>query len=543
MTIEAWLKAAVADAEERGLPELKPLLEGLAASTSLLRRADFNQRADGTDLRQRDESSHSSGGKQPTSREASRPVHLAVRPPAAGRQSQSDSPHLDEFGRRLRAGSTSALETTEACLRRIEESNEALNAFILVMGDEARQQAREADAELAAGHDRGPLHGVPVSVKDLFDIRGHATTAASNVRRGHVAAHDADAVIHLRRAGAIIVGKTNLHEFAFGTTNEDSAFGAAHHPLNLAHSPGGSSGGSAVSVAAGMALATLGTDTGGSIRIPSAACGLVGLKPTIAETSTDGVVPLSATLDHVGPLARSVTDAWHVHQALLGRPMSRPLVPRPLSGIRLGVPARYFCDVLQPDVRAQFELALEKIRGTGATIDEVDIAHADFIATIYMQLVFGEAAAYHAATLESQPHGYTEAVRLRLELARYVLAEDYHRAMAGRRLLQREVDAALAACEAMLLPTLPITAPRIGEANITIDGTTHPVRNLMLRQTQLFNVTGHPAVSLPTGGGENGLPVGLQVVGRHYETNPLMQTALAIELALSNPDATDDLTT
>ena len=189
-------------------------------------------------------------------------------------------------------------------------------------------------------------------MKDLFDIRGRATTAASNVRKGHVAAHDADAVIYLRRAGAVIVGKTNLHEFAFGTTNEDSAFGAAHHPLNPAHSPGGSSGGSAVSVAAGMALATLGTDTGGSIRIPSAACGLVGLKPTFGETSTDGVVPLSATLDHVGPLAQSVTDAWHVHQALLGRPMSRPLVPRPLSGLRFGVPARYFCEVLQPDVRA-----------------------------------------------------------------------------------------------------------------------------------------------------------------------------------------------
>jgi aspartyl-tRNA(Asn)/glutamyl-tRNA(Gln) amidotransferase subunit A len=536
MTIEAWLKAAVADAEARGLPELKPLLEGLATSTSLLRRADFNQRADGRDGGSDAPTLHTPHGIDRFLLPASQQPSLgAIRRPAPAADRPSGVALLiEEFGRQLRAGSTSAVAATEACLRRIAGGNEALNAFILVMADEARRQARDADAELAAGHDRGPLHGVPISVKDLFDIRGRATTAASNVRKHHVAVHDAESVIQLRRAGAVIIGKTNLHEFAFGTTNDDSAFGAAHHPLDPAHSPGGSSGGSAASVAAGMALAALGTDTGGSIRIPAAICGLVGLKPTLGETSTDGVVPLSATLDHVGPLAQSVTDAWHVYQALLGRPVSRPLVPRPLSGVRFGVPVRYFCDVLQADVRARFEHSLEHIREAGATIDEVNIAHADFIATIYLQLVFGEAAAYHSATLESQPHDYTAAVRLRLELARYVLAEDYRRAMEGRRILQREVDAALASHEALLLPTLPITAPRIGEANITIDGTAHPVRNLMLRLTQPFNITGHPAMSLPAGAGDNGLPVGLQVVGRPHETSVLMQTALAIELALAD---------
>jgi aspartyl-tRNA(Asn)/glutamyl-tRNA(Gln) amidotransferase subunit A len=529
MTIDAWLKAAVADAEERGLPNLKPLLEGLAISTSLLRRAGFNQRADGMDVPQTEDGPKSSSGQEAPPLESERLAPAAIPPATLALQQQPDPLHLEEFGRRLRAGATTALEATEACLRRIEENDEALNAFILVLGDEARQQAREADAELAAGHDRGPLHGVPMSIKDLFDIRGHATTAASHVRSGHVAAHDADAVIYLRRAGAIFIGKTNLHEFAFGTTNEDSAFGAVHHPLNPAYSPGGSSGGSAASVAAGMALATLGTDTGGSIRIPSAACGLVGFKPTLGEVSTDGAVPLSATLDHVGPLAQSVTDAWHLHQALIGRPMSRPLVPRPLSGITFGVPSRYFCDLLQPEVREQFELALESIRRSGAKIDEVSITHADYIATIYLQLVLGEAAAYHAATLESLPQRYTAPVRLRLEMARYVLAEDYRRATAGRCILQREVDAALASREALLLPTLPITAPRIGQAEVTIDGTAHPVRNLMLRLTQLFNITGHPAVSLPVGRGQNGFPVGLQIVGRHHETDGLMQTALAVE--------------
>src|SRR6202030_2810060 len=213
--------------------------------------------------------------------------------------------------------------------------------FILVMTDEARRQAREADRELAAGRDSGPLHGVPVSVQDLFDLRGTATTAASLVRKGHLAHHDATVIAHLRQAGAILIGKTNLHEFAFGTTNEDSAFGPARNPHDPARSPGGSSGGSAASLAAGMALAALGTDTGGSIRIPAAACGTVGLKPTHGEVSADGVVPLSRALDHVGPLTRDVTDGWHVYRALLGDPTPRPLPASPAAGLRLAPAPRY----------------------------------------------------------------------------------------------------------------------------------------------------------------------------------------------------------
>src|SRR5206468_6101506 len=201
--------------------------------------------------------------------------------------------------------------------------------------DGARRQARDAARQLAAGNDLGPLHGVPISVKDLYDIRGTATTAASRVRDGHVAARDAATIAHLRQAGAVFLGKTNLHEFAFGTTNEDSAFGPARNPHDPARSPGGSSGGSAASVAAGMALATIGTDTGGSIRIPAAACGLVGLKPSFGEISTEGVVPLSTTMDHVGPLARTVTDAALVYHALLGDPAAVPPAPLPVHGLRL----------------------------------------------------------------------------------------------------------------------------------------------------------------------------------------------------------------
>ena len=340
----------------------------------------------------------------------------------------------EAFGRKLRAGEVSAREVTEACLERIEADNPRFNAFVLVMADEAREQAHQADRELAAGLDRGPLHGVPVSIKDLLDVRGTRTTAASRVRLGHpLAEHDAPAVAHLRQAGAIFIGKTNLHEFAFGTTSEDSAFGPARNPHDLSRSAGGSSGGAAVSVATGMSLAALGTDTGGSIRIPAAACGIVGLKPTYGEVSADRVVPLSRTLDHVGPLARSVADAWLVYRGLLGTGLSEGApaagssraprgtdipAPVPIGGLRLAVPRAYFCDVLDDEVRARFEESLGRLRAAGARIDETDIAHASHTAPVYLTLVLADAAAYHAATLETMPELYTPPVRIRLEMGR-----------------------------------------------------------------------------------------------------------------------------
>src|SRR5688572_29617886 len=212
---------------------------------------------------------------------------------------------IAQLARALRARELTAEAVTERCLQTIADRDPSLNAFIAVLADQARAQARQADREIAAGRWRGPLHGVPISLKDLLDLQGARTTAGSRVRDAHVATHDAPVVGRLREAGAVFIGKTNLHEFAFGTTNEDSAFGPVRHPLDPSRSPGGSSGGSAASVLAGMAYASIGTDTGGSIRIPSAACGLVGLKPTFGEIPTEGIIPLSETLDHVGPICRS----------------------------------------------------------------------------------------------------------------------------------------------------------------------------------------------------------------------------------------------
>ena len=440
---------------------------------------------------------------------------------------------IEQFGRRLRARELTAVRVTEECLRRIEADNPKLNAFIRVTADDALRQAREADQELAAGHDRGPLHGVPISIKDLLDVRGLPTTAASRVREGHVAERDAPTIAHLRQAGAVFVGKTNLHEFAFGTTNEDSAFGVARNPHDPARSPGGSSGGSAASVAAGMALATIGTDTGGSIRIPSAACGIVGLKPSLGEVSIDGVVPLSRTLDHVGPLAQTVADACFVYHALMGDLESRPPAPMPIHGLRLAVPRQYFCELLDDDVRARFEEALDRLRSAGARIDEVEIRHAKDIAPVYLHLVLADAAAYHAATLARMPERYTAPVRIRLEMGRYVLAEDYVRALAGRERLAREVDAALAPHDALILPTLPIPAPLIGASTVQVGATSEPVRNLMLRLTQPFNVTGHPAIALPSGKTAAGLPCSVQLVGQRRQTDLLVRVALACETLIS----------
>jgi aspartyl-tRNA(Asn)/glutamyl-tRNA(Gln) amidotransferase subunit A len=439
---------------------------------------------------------------------------------------------IEEFGRKLRAREVSALEATDACLARIEAGNARLNAFILVMADEARHQAREADREIAAGRDRGPLHGVPMSIKDLVDMRGTATTAASRVRASHVAEHDAPIVVHLRRAGAVVVGKTNLHEFALGTTSEDSAFGPARNPHDETRSPGGSSGGSAASIVAGMALASVGTDTGGSIRIPAAACGTVGLKPTYGEVSADGVVPLARSLDHVGPLAASVADAYLVYHALLGGAPPRPLAAAPVRGLRLAVPRAYFCDLLDDEVRTAFENALGRLRDGGAQVRDVEIRHARDIAPVYLHLSLAEAAAYHATTIDAQPDSYTAPVRLRLEMGRHILAEDYVRAQIGREVLRREVDAALADHDALVLPTLPIPAPLFGANSMMIGATKEPVRSLMLRLTQLFNLTGHPAISLPCGRTSAGLPCGLQLAGARMQTDALLGVALACETAL-----------
>jgi aspartyl-tRNA(Asn)/glutamyl-tRNA(Gln) amidotransferase subunit A len=433
----------------------------------------------------------------------------------------------------LRRGDTTSAALTDACLRAIETRDSSINAFITVLADEARAQAAQADRELKGGPDRGPLHGIPISIKDLFDIAGHPTTAASRVRAAHIAARDAAVITRLRAAGAVIIGKTNLHEFAFGTTNEESAFGPVRHPLDPGRSPGGSSGGSAASILAGMAFASVGTDTGGSVRIPAAACGLVGLKPSPADVPLDGVVPLSTTLDYAGPLCRSVEDAETLFRVLSGiaapSPTGHAAAGPSVRGLRLGVPGGYFTAVLDAQVAATFALACDRLRDAGAVLDEVSLPHAADIPSIYLHIVLAEAAAYHASALENRADAYTAPVRLRLEMGRYILAEDYMRALRGRDVLRGEVDAVLAARDGLVLPALAIPAPRLGAVHVRIGGSDEPIRSVMLRLTQLFNITGHPAITLPCGATTEGMPVGLQIAGRAGETLRLLRLARTVE--------------
>ena len=439
---------------------------------------------------------------------------------------------ITELAPLIAAGHLSSEALTRACLAEIEAHDRALNAFITVLGASALAEARERDAEIAAGRCRGPLHGIPISLKDLIDQQGVPTTAASRVRETHVAASDATVTARLREAGAVLIGKTNLHEFAFGTTSDDTAFGAVRNPHDPSRSPGGSSGGSAVAVITGMSVASVGTDTGGSIRIPSAACGTVGLKPTWGEVPCEGVVPLCRSLDHVGPLARSVADAWLIYLVLCGEPAAArwPLpARRSVRALRLGVPRQYFLDVLDEDVRARFAASLAWLRQAGAETVDVVVPHASATAPVYLHASLPEAAAYHAATLAATPDLYTRNVRLRLEMGRYVLAEDYVRAQEARAVLRRDVDAALERCDALALPTLPIPAPPIGASTVDVEGARQPVRAMMLRLTQLFNLTGHPAISLPVGDTPAGLPCGLQLVGRMHDTEGLLATAAACE--------------
>jgi aspartyl-tRNA(Asn)/glutamyl-tRNA(Gln) amidotransferase subunit A len=433
-------------------------------------------------------------------------------------------------GHRLRSGALTSVALTEACLAQIAARNEELRAFITVTPDSALAAAHDADRELRDGHDRGPLQGIPISLKDLIDVAGVPTTAASRVTGDRPAPADAIVTSRLKAAGAVLVGKTNLHEFALGTTSEETAFGAVRNPHDTARSAGGSSGGSAVSVVTGMSLATVGTDTGGSIRIPSAACGLVGFKPAFGEVPCDGVVPLSSTLDHVGPLARTVADAAAMFHVLARSAPRSPVVRKPAT-VRLGRLRGYFEARLEPAVRTGYEAALESIEKAGVAVSDVNVPHAADTTAIYLGILLAEAAAYHAATLEQCPELYSPPVRIRLEMGRYILAEDYLRARRGQEVLRRDIGAALADVDALVLPGMSIVAPPLGAESVAIDDVAEPVRALMLRLTQPFNVSGHPAIVLPCGT-PGSLPVSLQLVGARSVS--LLDVAAGVEAILGS---------
>jgi aspartyl-tRNA(Asn)/glutamyl-tRNA(Gln) amidotransferase subunit A len=435
---------------------------------------------------------------------------------------------------RLRDGSLTAVELVEASLAAIDRNQPRTNAFIHIDADKARAAARQADADLEAGRDKGLLHGIPISLKDLIDVAGEVTSAASHVLDDRIPTADAPVVTRLREAGAVLVGKTNLHQFALGTTSEDSAFGAVHHPADHSRSAGGSSGGSAAAVACGMGLASIGTDTGGSIRIPAAACGVVGLKPTVGEVPTEGVIPLSTSLDHAGPLARTVDDAAVIWAALTGRSASDLRRPNG-QAFKLARLRGYFDSPVEPAVRTAFDRALNALRKSGVTITDVELPSAKSITEAYVNVVLPEGAAWHAKYLATRGNGYLPMVRARFEAGKEVRAIAYVEARNFCLRLRAEVEQLFdsAGVDALVLPTLPIIAPLLGADMITIDpavGDQTNVRAAMLKHTQPFNMSGHPAISIPIK--SDGLPVGMQLVGRFGQTVELLSLAAECEKRL-----------
>lgn len=430
---------------------------------------------------------------------------------------------IAEIAPLVQRGEVSPLDLVRGCLVRIEARHD-LNAFITVMAESALAEATAAEREIAAGHYRGPLHGIPVSVKDLIDVVGTPTTSGSAVPP-RVPVRDAPLVRRLRDAGAVIIGKTNLHEFAFGTTGDETAFGAVTNPFDSTRSAGGSSSGAAVALVEGMCFASIGTDTGGSIRIPAAACGVVGLKPSYGELSCEGIVPLSPTCDHVGPLTRTLADARILFEALTGAART----PKRPDHVTLAVPGGYLLERLDAHVRAAFARVKTALTRAGHTVYDLEIAHARVTPDVYLHIVLAEASHYHAATLAAHAGRYSPGVRLRLEMGGYVLAEDYVRAMRLREVLRVSVNHGLEGCDALLLPALAIPAPPLGASSVDIEGTPEPVRAAMLRLTQLFNLTGHPAIVLPCGSTPSGLPIGMQLVGRHGDTARLLNVAEAVQ--------------
>ena len=421
-----------------------------------------------------------------------------------------------------------AARATAEAFERIAALNLTLNAFITIFEAEAMAEAERLDEELRQGRSRGPLHGRPISIKDLIDVKGSPTTAASRVRAGHVAGEDARVISRLRQAGAVIIGKCNLHELALGTTSDESAYGPVRNPRNLSRSPGGSSGGSAAAVAAGMGWASIGTDTGGSIRIPAAACGVVGLKPTFGEIPTTGVVPLSVSLDHVGPIARNVRDAWAIYAALAGT-APPPESIGPIRRLRIGKLGGYFLEKLDADVRLRFEESLDRLTTGGAVVTEVQLGPVPDIARTYVNVVLPEAYAYYAEALAKSREKFSSGIRERLEMGSTISRDDYVKAQSDRNVMRAAVDAALSTCDALALPTVPLPAQKIGAATATIASVEEPLRPLTLRLTQLFNLTGHPAISLPSGDTLERMPCGLQLVGRRHETAELADVALRCE--------------
>ena len=450
---------------------------------------------------------------------------------------------ISEAARLIESGDLSPVALTQAHLDRIESTGPALNSFITLLAERALERAETAESEIAGGTYRGPLHGIPIGLKDLYYTKGIRTTVGSRILRDFVPDYDAAVVERFDEAGAVLLGKLQMHEFALGATSVNPHDGPAHNPWDVSRITGGSSGGSGASVAAGQCMAALGSDTGGSIRIPSGLCGIVGMKPTFGLISRHGVHPLSWSLDTVGPMTRSAHDAAIVMNALVGhdsRDPSSAQVPTPdytegigngLAGLRIGIPDDFFYDVIDDEVSAAICEAAGVLTELGAEVESCSIPALNHCLGISSVILVTEAAETLFSHIRERPEDIGADVRARLYLGAMTPAVDYIKAQRARNAYNRQLAKAMNTYDLLLAPTAAIGAPRIDQEYIEVGGNVENALSLMSRLTRAFNLTGQPTISVPCGFTSDGMPIGMQMAGRMWEDSVVLRAAHAFEQA------------
>ena len=442
-----------------------------------------------------------------------------------------------DAGKQLRAGATTSRALTQTALDRIAEVDPKVNAFVTLTADRALADAARADADLAAGKDLGPLHGIPYAIKDIYDTAGIRTTCHSKLRLHNIPATDSVVAAKLAAVGGVLLGKLGTHEFALGGPSFDLPFPPARNPWNIAHSPGGSSSGSGAAIAAGITRLALGSDTGGSIRGPAAYCGTVGLKPTYGRVSRRGVFPLSTTLDHCGPLTRSVADTAVALQIIAGHdPADQASANVPVGdyltdlekgvvGLRIGIPRAFFANapIASPDVLAAIDRVANALRAAGATVEDVSLPDYAAFSICGRVIMLCEAFTIHEADMRARPLDFGQLTYERFILGAAVTGPDMIQALRLRRELTAAVQAKLQSYDVLLTASSLVPAPRFEDSPSAM-------LSAAPMQTMPFNVTGHPALSVPTGLTPDGLPMGLQIVGRPFDEATVLRVGRAVEV-------------
>ncbi len=443
----------------------------------------------------------------------------------------------------IRDRKVSPVEVIEAHLSRISETEPVLNSFITLLPDHAREAARRAETQIMAGDYRGPLHGIPVGLKDLFNTAGVRTTSGSRILDNFIPTEDCTVAARFQQAGAILLGKLNMHQFAYGPTGENFDYGHMHNPWNPDHLTGGSSGGSGSAAAAGQCTITMGSDTGGSVRIPAALCGIVGLKPTYGLVSRSGLTPLSWCLDHPGPMVRTVEDAAITLNAIAGHdPKDSTTTTRAIpdytrcltgsvAGLRIGVVKEFFEAPLDGEVEQAVRAALDQLSEMGAKVSEVSLPMFADSQVISGTILMSEAAAYHRELLARDGDNLNPAVRLRLEAGLFVTAADYLKAQQARAKYNYEMSRLFRDVDLLAGPTEPVTAPPILAAEVAIGDRNVGITAALTQYTRPYNISGTPAISVPCGFSEQGLPIGLQLAGRPFDEETTLRAAHAYEQA------------